>query len=135
MQSNSEYEHAVVVVEQSEKHGGEANDYYFNDESLPVDGFVEIRYPRDPENTDLESDWDAQSGQYWIHSIPYRDYRETDALWFARPDAEKWSRMPIWKWQNPPETEAITLEPSYGMKSDDGWNIHCYIRNGEVDLL
>jgi hypothetical protein len=130
MQSNAEYEHAVLEVEPSEKHGGKSPDHYYGEADLPIDGFAEIWYPRE---TDPEPDWHEREAHYH-HPIPYRD-EAADGPWFAFPDASAWSRSPIWKWQNAPDTENITLAPSYGTKSDGEWKLHCWIRDGEIDLL
>lgn len=131
MQSDSRFEEVVVQVFMAGKHGGDRPNTHPLNEAVPIDGFIELRYPREDEPFDPETD-----GQYWRLSWPFRDHRE-DGLWFARPDGEKWERSPVWEWENPEEpVENITLSPSYGMKNDDGsWHIHCYIRDGEVELL
>ena len=134
MQSKPEYQHAIVVVDLAEKHGGDAPDFLVVNEDVPTDGVVDLRYPRE---TPPPDGWDETHGEFWRHSIPFRDHRK-DGPWFGWPENDQWHRQPVWKWQNPDEpTENITLNPSYGMRDteNDRWEIHCYIRNGEVDLL
>ena len=133
MQSDPEYQHAVVLVDMAHKHGGSAPDTMVINDDVPIDGIVDLRYPRE---TPPPDGWQDGDDTYWRHSIPFRDHRK-GGPWFGRPDGEKGQRSPVWKWQNPEESiESITLNPSYGMgDGDGGYKIHCYIRNGEVDLL
>jgi hypothetical protein len=131
MQSKEIYQHARLNVFLSKKNGGDSVNHYFQDESLPVDGFAEILYPREP---DPDDGWWQVKESCWRHSIPFRD-ESKDGPWFAYPDADKWKRCPIWKWTNAPNTEDLTLRPSYGMRDGAGWEIHCWIRSGDIDLL
>ena len=102
---------------------------------VPVDGFVEFRYPRYQDDQPDRFD-PYESGYYWRHSFPFRSREKNDAPWFGNPDGGEWSRRPIWKWQNPNDPiENATLSPSIGMRGDDGIDFHCYIRNGRIDWL
>ena len=134
MQSSDEYRHAIVLVDMAHKHGGSAPDTMVINDDVPINGIVDLRYPRE---TPPPDGWQDGDETYWRHSIPFRDHRK-DGPWFGRPDGEKWQRSPVWKWQNPEKSiENITLNPSYGMRDSEngGYKIHCYIRDGEVELL
>ena len=40
----------------------------------------------------------------------------------------------IWRWENPPELDGITLAESIGWELSDetsGWDVHGYVRGGE----
>jgi hypothetical protein len=135
MQSDTEYGHAVVLVDMAHKHGGSAKDTMAVNDDVPIDGVVDLRYPRE---TPPPDGWEDGDDTYWRHSIPFRNHRRDGHPWFGRPDADEWSRCPVWKWLNPNETvENITLSPSYGMRDSEngGYKIHCYIHDGEADLL
>lgn len=102
---------------------------------IPIDGFVEFRYPRyqDDQPDDFRPD---ESGYYWRHSFPFRSVEKDAHPWFGNPGGGEWKRRPIWKWQNPEEpVEEATLNPSIGMPSDGEMAFHCYVRNGEIDWL
>lgn len=102
-----------------------AKEHYAGQPDLPVDGWVTFYDP------DL-----LAAGEPFKHgTFPFRDHRSSES-WFARPNAEKWNRGPVWKWQNPGEDphESLTLSPSIGLGGGE-ITFHCYIRNGEIDWL
>jgi hypothetical protein len=104
-----------------------ARDTHIVGDDIPVDGWVTFY---DPEK--LHALEPFKHGTF-----PFRSVEKDDAPWFGRPDADKWHRSPIWKWQNPDEDphERLTLNPSIGRQDEDGITFHCYIRNGEIDWL
>lgn len=93
---------------------------------VPIDGQVTFYYPDKVESGD----------PFKYGDFPFRD-ADTDGPWFMRPDADKWRRQPIWKWQNPDADphEDLTLSPSIGRRADGDIVFHCYIRDGEIDWL
>lgn len=104
-----------------------ARDHHYLGEQPPVDGWVTFYDP------DL-----LAAGEPFKHGdFPFRSVGKDDAPWFARPDAENWSRHPIWKWQNPDADphESLTLSPSIGTRADDTVTFHCYIRDGSIEWL
>lgn len=106
-----------------------SDEYRVGDNSVPVDGWVTLY---DPEK--------LAAGEPFKHgTFPFRAAGRDDHGWFARPDAGKWRRMPVWKWQNPAADphESLTLNPSIGRRDTDSGDItlHLYIRNGEIDWI
>lgn len=102
---------------------------------IPIDGTIEFRYPRyqDDQPDEFRPDED---GYYWRLTFPYRSVEKDSPPWLGAPERDKWSKRPIWKWQNPDEPlEQMTLEPSIGLRGDDGIRFHCYVRNGEIEWL
>lgn len=99
--------------------------HQLNDD-VPIDGQVTFYWPNK-----------LGTGEAFIaFDFPFRSVEQDDAPWFANPDADKWSRHPVWKWQNADTDprENLTLSPSLGIGGDD-LSFHCYIRNGEIDWL
>lgn len=92
---------------------------------VPVDGWVTFYWPDRPKHE-----------PHMAYSFPFRDAKKDDFRWLAAPDADDWSKRPIWKWQNPEEPLFnLTLAPSLGISGNDGISFHCYIRDGEIDWL
>lgn len=103
--------------------GRPAKERHYLGEQPPVDGWVHFY---DPDLLD--------AGEPFRHgTFPFRDHHK-DGLWVAKPDAEKWSQHPIWKWKNPDADphEELTLKPSIGMQSDGETVFHCWIENGSI---
>lgn len=88
MQSDPEYKHAIVLVDMAHKHGGSAPDTLPINPDVPIDGVVDLRYPRE---TPPPDGWEDGDDTYWRHSIPFRDHRK-DGQWFGRPDSDEWNR-------------------------------------------
>jgi hypothetical protein len=141
MQSDPKYTDAEVSVDLAADVEDEAPDRaeFLRDHlGVPTDGRVIVTRP--PMDNEDESNRD--DGRWIVATIPFRDHRKDDAPWAAFPDKQKGRRQPIWKWENPEDDpEDITLSPSYGRKKGtDGawsgeWEIHCWIKNGDLDLL
>ena len=138
MQSDEKYRGATVDVELADEVAAdepERAEFLRSHFGVPTDGIVAILYEQDEESN-------RDDGRWIAGTIPFRDHR-TDGPWFAFPDKPKGRKQPIWEWTNPEEpVENITLAPSFGRHegTDDDpwggeWEIHCWIRNGEVDLL
>lgn len=104
-----------------------ASDTHIVGDGIPVDGWITFYNPEKLRSLE----------PYKHGTFPFRDHRKDDSEWFGRPDADKWHRSPIWKWQNPEDpVDDITLNPSIGRRGDgDEVTFHCYIRNGEIDWL
>jgi len=104
-------------------------DHHLLNEDVPISGQVQLYFP------DRLDKIDPDEPGAFSFAIPFRDHRE-HGQWFARPDAEKWRRHPVWKWENPEDDrENITLSPSYGVRPDGDWTLHCWIRDGSIELL
>lgn len=100
------------------------NDHHAINPDVPVDGWVTFYDPAL-----------LESGDAFKHgTFPFRSV-EKDGPWFARPDGEKWSRSPVWKWENPDADphESLTLSPSIGL--GDPLSFHCFIRDGGIEWL
>jgi len=82
-------------------------------------------------------DPDAPEGEPWkYYDFPFRSVNKDDDLWFAYPDREKFTKQPVWKWQNPDESiSELTLKPSIGVNADDELTFHCFVENGEIEWL
>ena len=115
------------IVGPDEYEARPARDTHAMNEDVPVDGFVTFYDPN------LLASGDA----FKHYSFPFRDHRKDEHPWFARPDAEKWSRNPVWKWQDPDADphESLTLKPSLGIQGEEGILFHCWIRTGEIEWL
>lgn len=102
-------------------------DFHVVNEDVPVDGQICFYWP-----DRLESVNDGN--RPFAFEFPFRDHRKDDAPWFAAPDANKFSKHPVWRWKNPDaQRENITLEPSLGI--GDPMRFHCYVRGGDIDWL
>lgn len=95
-------------------------------DDVPIDGQVTFYWPEKLGSGDPFKAFD----------FPFRGVDKDDAPWFARPDADKWSRHPVWKWKNPDAPlDRITLHPSLGIGPRDDLSFHAYIRGGDIDWL
>lgn len=106
------------------RQGTPLRDHHLLNEDVPIDGQVTFYFP------DVLDDAD-ETGLF-AFSFPFRSAEKTDAPWFARPDAEKFSRHPVWKWENPEaDRDDITLSPSLGV-GREALVFHCFIEDGDV---
>jgi hypothetical protein len=137
MQSDPKYEGAEVTVELADDVDDPDRAKFLRDHlGVPTDGrAIVTRPPMDDEDYSGRDD-----GRWIVGTIPFRDYRKDDDPWAAFPEKQKGRRQPIWKWENPDDDpENITLSPSYGRKKGEQWSgeweIHCWIKNGDIELL
>lgn len=102
------------------------DDHHYLNEDVPIDGRVHFYYP---------DRLDPDSPGHRYAEFPFRSVHKDKYPWFSRPDADKWGRHPVWKWQNPDKDphEHLDLTPSLGRRDGDGNIIfHCWIENGSI---